>query len=376
MLETYKNYPKISIVTPSYNQGQFIEETILSIINQNYPNLEYIIIDGGSTDNTVEIIKKYENFISYWISEKDNGQTEAIIKGLHKCTGELFNWINSDDMLAQNALWNIANSYVENRKDIITGITINVDSLGNELSRYSFNENRSFEEILFLVNVNQPGSFWKTKIVKELGLNPNLRYVMDLDLMLRYLFTYKNIQLTKLNQPIAFYRYHINSKTVNETFHFDLEEWALYTHYFKEAIVENSFLTLFNDKIKFLNFDFNKAKYFPKFQISKKKQSRYFFLLQTKLLTYNCFFFNIFKGLGKNTGFAVLELKALLKNNKEKSLNILIQESILKLFQRDKLINVKILFWSIFINYDFSIWLAFIKTCIRNTLWKIRKYRF
>ena len=82
-----------SIITPSYNQGQYIEQTIQSVLNQNYPNLEYIIIDGGSTDNTVEIIKKYEKHLKFWVSEKDKGQANAINKGLQYCTGEIFNWI-------------------------------------------------------------------------------------------------------------------------------------------------------------------------------------------------------------------------------------------------------------------------------------------
>ena len=93
------SYPKISIVTPSFNQGQYIEQTILSVIGQDYPNLEYIIIDGGSSDNTVEIIKKYADKIIYWISDPDNGQSDALNKGLAKCTGEIFNWINSEDYL-------------------------------------------------------------------------------------------------------------------------------------------------------------------------------------------------------------------------------------------------------------------------------------
>ncbi|MFW5887134.1 MAG: glycosyltransferase, partial [Bacteroidota bacterium] len=101
-------YPKITFVTPSYNQGEFIEDTILSIINQNYPNLEYIIIDGGSKDNTVEIIKKYEQHITFWVSEKDNGQSHAINKGFARATGAWGIWINSDDMLAPGALHKIA----------------------------------------------------------------------------------------------------------------------------------------------------------------------------------------------------------------------------------------------------------------------------
>src|SRR5688500_3818909 len=89
--------PKISIITPTYNQGHFIEQTIQSVIEQDYPNLEYIIIDGGSTDDTLSVIKKYEKYISYWISEKDKGQSEAINKGFKKATGDVVNWLNSDD---------------------------------------------------------------------------------------------------------------------------------------------------------------------------------------------------------------------------------------------------------------------------------------
>ena len=97
-------WPKISIVTPSYNQGQFIEETIRSVLLQGYPNLEYIIIDGGSTDETLEIIKKYEPWLTYWESKPDSGPASAINQGIQKCTGEWFNWINSDDLLLPKSL--------------------------------------------------------------------------------------------------------------------------------------------------------------------------------------------------------------------------------------------------------------------------------
>src|SRR6185436_13398869 len=91
------NHPKISIVTPSYNQGTYLEETILSVLNQKYPNLEYIIIDGGSTDNSIEIIKKYEKQLAFWCSEKDKGMYDAIQKGFSKSAGEIMGWLNSDD---------------------------------------------------------------------------------------------------------------------------------------------------------------------------------------------------------------------------------------------------------------------------------------
>src|SRR5437870_5518796 len=100
--------PRISMVTPSYNQGPFIRDTILSVLGQGYPNLEYLIIDGGSTDSTVEIIKEYEKHLSYRVSEKDNGQSHAINKGFRKATGEILMWLNSDDLLMPGALFFIA----------------------------------------------------------------------------------------------------------------------------------------------------------------------------------------------------------------------------------------------------------------------------
>jgi len=90
--------PKLSIVTPSFNQGRFLEETILSVLNQEYPNLEYLIIDGGSTDETVDVIRRYEDRINFWVSEKDRGQVHAINKGIEKTTGDIFGFINSDDV--------------------------------------------------------------------------------------------------------------------------------------------------------------------------------------------------------------------------------------------------------------------------------------
>lgn len=97
-------WPRISIVTPSFNQGRYIEETIRSVLLQGYPNLEYIVIDGGSSDNSVGIIKKYEPWLAYWVSEADRGQAHAINKGFQKATGEIFGWLNSDDVYCKGAL--------------------------------------------------------------------------------------------------------------------------------------------------------------------------------------------------------------------------------------------------------------------------------
>jgi len=114
--------PRITIVTPSFDQAKYLPETIESVLKQDYPNLEYIIIDGGSTDGSVDVIKRYERHLSYWVSEKDSGQSEAINKGFKKATGEFFNWINSDDVLFPGALHRIAEAFAKNPDaDLIVG---------------------------------------------------------------------------------------------------------------------------------------------------------------------------------------------------------------------------------------------------------------
>jgi glycosyltransferase involved in cell wall biosynthesis len=96
--------PKITIVTPSYNQGQYLEDTIASVLGQNYPNLEYMVLDGGSSDNSLEIIKKYENHLAFWVSERDGGQSAAINRGFGAATGDILAWLNSDDMYLPRVL--------------------------------------------------------------------------------------------------------------------------------------------------------------------------------------------------------------------------------------------------------------------------------
>src|SRR5678816_3341009 len=110
-------WPRISIVTPSFNQAQYLEETIRSVLLQGYPNLEYFVYDGGSTDGSVEILRRYEPFLQGWVSERDKGQSDAINKGFARCTGEVVNWLCSDDILLPGALLHVGQAFVE-RRDI------------------------------------------------------------------------------------------------------------------------------------------------------------------------------------------------------------------------------------------------------------------
>ena len=273
-------YPKISIVTPSFNQGQFIEQTILSIINQNYPNLEYIIIDGGSTDNTVEIIKKYANLITYWVSEPDNGQSDAINKGLKRCTGELFNWINSDDYLENGALLEIGKKYVETNADIICGYSsIFNDFTKKELQKHRTEIFSNIETTIVQQKINQPGMFYRVEVVKALGgVNTNLNFVMDLELWFRYLCVYGQNEIILVDFLIAHFRIHTNSKTDNYQVKFRDEENALLLYLTSKLKTNKNWITFFNNGVKYIPLHkFNTEKFDVKlFELSLSE--KYFYL--------------------------------------------------------------------------------------------------
>jgi len=242
-------YPKISIITPSFNQGQYIEQTILSIINQNYPNLEYIIIDGGSTDNTTDIIKKYEPFISYWTSEPDRGQSDALNKGLAKCTGDIFNWINSDDYLEENALFKVAEHFTNNpASELVCGWCSLFDE---ETLKESFKHRteifKTLEETLVEQRINQPASFYKLSIVKKIGgINDQLNYVMDLDLWFRYLVTRGQKNILVVDDLLAHFRLHDQSKTIKLLPEFRKEEKLLWHHLLQQIKIDDPLRAFFS----------------------------------------------------------------------------------------------------------------------------------
>ncbi|MEO8405479.1 MAG: glycosyltransferase family 2 protein [Chitinophagaceae bacterium] len=207
------SFPRITIITPSYNQGRFIEETILSVLDQNYPNLEYIIMDGGSTDNTVEVIKKYADRITYWVSEKDKGQSNAINKGLRMATGEIINWLNSDDLLQPGSLAVIAKYFTDNPTAII--VHGRIEYFGNTKNYYSVNLPLKDIETRYAAHIcmPQPASFFRKKLIDEQGLlDESLHFSMDTDLFMRAGLHYSLIQVEDV---IAKFRLHGDSKSVS-----------------------------------------------------------------------------------------------------------------------------------------------------------------
>lgn len=208
------NLPKISIITPSFNQGNYLEETILSVLNQNYPDLEYIIIDGGSTDNSLELIRKYEHRLKYWVSEKDNGQAHAINKGLTHCTGQIFNWINSDDTMTDGALFKIAAAFENSETDIVAGEVNEFNEVG--ILRKVKNQKLAIDEYLkkdVELIYHQPAVWLRMDIMKDVGFfKEEMHYCFDQDYMMRYLLHHNNV--CYVNEVLANFRIHDNSKSV------------------------------------------------------------------------------------------------------------------------------------------------------------------
>jgi glycosyltransferase involved in cell wall biosynthesis len=205
-------WPKISIVTPSFNQAAYLEETIRSVLLQDYPNLEYIIIDGGSTDDSVEIIKKYKPWLTYWVSEKDNGQSHAINKGFMKASGLIGGWLNSDDLYLPGALRAIAVEYVENNNEIsvISGKTRVTDGKLVFKRQYAIEE-YSVEKLIQFCIVPQASTFFSMPLYRRLGgVNEKLDMAFDYDLWLR---ASKITDIEVISDELAIWRQHDQIKT-------------------------------------------------------------------------------------------------------------------------------------------------------------------
>lgn len=188
ILKKDEKFPKISVITPSFNQAEYLERTILSVLNQNYPNLEYIILDGGSTDGSVEIIKKYEKYLHYWVSEKDKGQTDAINKGLKMATGEYLCFQNSDDVFSENCFEEVAKIYFKNPKtDIIYGHLLFIDENDETFEVMKSVPFSQKKQVLEGIQIHNQSFFFKKSLCEKYGyFDEKYTFAFDYEIMARW----------------------------------------------------------------------------------------------------------------------------------------------------------------------------------------------
>lgn len=239
-------YPKISIITPTFNQAKFIERTIKSVLAQKYPNLEYIIMDGGSTDGTVQILKEYDSKI-IWRSEKDKGQANAINKGLKLATGDILAYLNSDDTYENGVLLKVAQFYGNNpEKKWFFGkcriINENDREIRQWITAYKnlFLRRYSYQLLLILDYISQPAVFWTRGAMNEVGFfDESQYYEMDYEYWLRI---GKEHRPGFINDYLADFRIHTESKTGNK----------FVKHYWQELEVAKTYTS--NPLLLFLHF--------------------------------------------------------------------------------------------------------------------------
>jgi glycosyltransferase involved in cell wall biosynthesis len=180
--------PKVSIVTPSFNQARFIERTILSVLRQDYPVLDYIVMDGGSIDGSVDIIRRYEDKLTYWVSQQDRGQTAALIDGFKRSDGDIQCWLCSDDLLEARTLWEVAEFFSATPSArAVYGNSIWIDETDHIIR---LKKEHGFNRFIWLYHQNyipQPSMFWRRSLYEQVGgLDPKFNLAMDADLWIRF----------------------------------------------------------------------------------------------------------------------------------------------------------------------------------------------
>jgi glycosyltransferase involved in cell wall biosynthesis len=211
--------PLVSIITPTLNQGRFIEETIRSVLEQDYPEIEYIVVDGGSSDGTLGILHKYSSKLR-WISEPDRGQSDAINKGWNLASGEVLSWLNSDDLLNPGTVRSIVEIFEQDENvGMVYGDAEKIDRFGKILEIHRAGDNKPFMwswlGVSIPFNIPQPSAFIKAKLLKEVGcLDINLHYAMDYDLFLRIASV---AQIAYLPRPLAKMRIYFGTKSSRNT---------------------------------------------------------------------------------------------------------------------------------------------------------------
>lgn len=233
MSTTPMDHPKVSIITPSYNQGQFIEETIKSILTQNYPNIEYIVFDGGSTDNTLEILKKHSDFITFWKSERDNGQSDAINKGFRLSTGEIIAWLNSDDMYCPGTIKKVVEFFQDNPDiSIVYGDFLNLYEQDPAQNHIVHSGEFSFKKLITRDFIGQPTTFFRREALFDVGLlDETLQNSLDYDLFLKLGLKYR---FGYIPEVLAIYRWHGESKSGSQEEKFAREDFFIIDRILKE----------------------------------------------------------------------------------------------------------------------------------------------
>ena len=207
---------RISVITPSYNQAAYLEKTIQSVISQGYDDLEYILIDGGSTDGSLEIIEKYKEHFTFWVSEKDNGQSHAINKGFEKATGDIITWLNSDDQFLPNALHKVAAEFEKDTNKevfVVHGKTI---LFGEKMQDKEFGASKTdfLERSLAGLPFPQPSSFFRKELIEKYGkLKQEFHFGMDYEFFVPVFLNKKSVYLDDL---FSKYLYHTESKSLTQ----------------------------------------------------------------------------------------------------------------------------------------------------------------
>lgn len=204
----------ISIITPSYNQASYLDETMRSVLDQLYPGLEYFVVDGGSTDQSADVIRKYSDRLAWWVSERDKGQTDALNKGFHRATGDVVGYLNSDDLLEPGALAIVARAFEDPDVQWFGGGCVYIDENGVELTRYTPKAPSRPGDFFRggAQRIWQPSTFWRRSLFDRIGLpDPSLHYIMDFEFWLR--LTVNGVVMHTTDAPLSRFRVHSTSKT-------------------------------------------------------------------------------------------------------------------------------------------------------------------